>query len=765
MPTLLRALVQACLIVALTYPSAVFFGGSVAASNRMPTFDPTIDRTSVAPWLEFTDREGVADLGAPAWQLEPTIRFTANALRQGDTIWWDPYTATGSVGPERLVNGGLAPFTFLVAAAGGGPTAYTLIVLLWLAVGVTALQLLIRTEMGLSWSAALGGAIAFATAGFTTAYLATQMGLPFLQLPLVALTLIRAQHVPSSGRWFAATLVYGSTILIGFVPTIIPTLIVAHAWAFACRQDPTTRWTVVVRRHVGVAAGAAGVAAVLLIPALVHLTRSADLAAYGKRVPGSKSLLEYLTLLTPWHLWDATSKASFPRRMQWTTWIGLVPLFVATLAAPGPPGTVRSRLRRMSFVMLAVGVLLHVGSPIVRVIITLPVLRAVRPAYWAVFFSASATLLVALGVQTIAEGNTTWRRGQVIGALAGLALAVGWLIHGASLGPAWHMLWAATLLATLLAFPLLARRSTPHTTVVLAVALLAIEGTAYINHQLPPRLDVLTDPPSYVKFLRSADIQRVANIGSKALFPDWGSAVGIRQIGTTSIGQLPWYRDLYHERIQTSALFLHMRGAVSEEELDAGALDVMGVDAIVVDAQLRAVVELLRSRGYPIMFEDARARVLVFANPTAFARVRLAATVRRGDVLSSHSHVVHTLDQTLIGSIPSEDKPGDAGRATITRETHDRIIVDVRATRPSVLVVADAWHPEWRAEIDGRTAHIARVERAFRGVRVPEGRHTVTFWYQPRSVRWGFTVTLAVLLIGTILVVWETLRVRVGRSS
>ena len=56
---------------------------------------------------------------------------------------------------------------------------------------------------------------------------------------------------------------------------------------------------------------------------------------------------------------------------------------------------------------------------------------------------------------------------------------------------------------------------------------------------------------------------------------------------------------------------------------------------------------------------------------------------------------------------------------------------------PGLVVLADSYHPGWRASVDGSPAPILATNHLYRGVPVPAGRHTVRFEYRPRSVRLG----------------------------
>lgn len=67
---------------------------------------------------------------------------------------------------------------------------------------------------------------------------------------------------------------------------------------------------------------------------------------------------------------------------------------------------------------------------------------------------------------------------------------------------------------------------------------------------------------------------------------------------------------------------------------------------------------------------------------------------------------------------------------------------EVETDAPGLLVVADCFAPHWQATIDGQRVPILQANYAFRAVRVPAGQHRVTMWYQPRSTRLGWLVSM-----------------------
>ncbi|TMB05074.1 MAG: YfhO family protein [Deltaproteobacteria bacterium] len=78
------------------------------------------------------------------------------------------------------------------------------------------------------------------------------------------------------------------------------------------------------------------------------------------------------------------------------------------------------------------------------------------------------------------------------------------------------------------------------------------------------------------------------------------------------------------------------------------------------------------------------------------------------------------------------------------------------------LVNTDAYYPGWRAYVDDRPAALYRANVAFRAVLVPAGRHTVTFRYEPRSMRMGVAVSVLAACV-CVFLTWRHPPPRNGR--
>lgn len=71
----------------------------------------------------------------------------------------------------------------------------------------------------------------------------------------------------------------------------------------------------------------------------------------------------------------------------------------------------------------------------------------------------------------------------------------------------------------------------------------------------------------------------------------------------------------------------------------------------------------------------------------------------------------------------------------------ERVEITASPTKPSVLVLTDAWFPGWKATVDGRATPILVVDHTLRGVALPQGRHRVRFDFRPEWLADGAIAT------------------------
>lgn len=97
------------------------------------------------------------------------------------------------------------------------------------------------------------------------------------------------------------------------------------------------------------------------------------------------------------------------------------------------------------------------------------------------------------------------------------------------------------------------------------------------------------------------------------------------------------------------------------------------------------------------------------------------------------------MSERLRGDLPQEEylEEADSGTARRVEWTPNRVEVDVTATRPTVLLVNQNWHPGWKASVGEVVSRDGLL-----GVRLPEGEHHVVLRFVPRSGVGGAVMSL-----------------------
>ena len=88
---------------------------------------------------------------------------------------------------------------------------------------------------------------------------------------------------------------------------------------------------------------------------------------------------------------------------------------------------------------------------------------------------------------------------------------------------------------------------------------------------------------------------------------------------------------------------------------------------------------------------------------------------------------------------PPEAVDGASGTVRSVREEPGRLELEVEATRPTALVIADGWATGWTASVNAGPVDVRRAG-PHRAVWIPAGSSTVRLRYQPPGLRAGLAV-------------------------
>ena len=93
-------------------------------------------------------------------------------------------------------------------------------------------------------------------------------------------------------------------------------------------------------------------------------------------------------------------------------------------------------------------------------------------------------------------------------------------------------------------------------------------------------------------------------------------------------------------------------------------------------------------------------------------------------------------------SIPS--KISDSTKnITLSLFEFDQMEFDYKNNQSEFLVISDAWHPNWRAKINGVDADIIKTNGVFKGILLPAGKGKVMLYFDNSSYRHGIWISLA----------------------
>jgi hypothetical protein len=288
------------------------------------------------------------------------------------------------------------------------------------------------------------------------------------------------------------------------------------------------------------------------------------------------------------------------------------------------------------------------------------------------------------------------------------------------------------------------------------------EGVFYMNTLHPVRSNRDVDLPESLAWVRNrvgsrAYGNRILNAGTTGVFPEWGSALQMPQLETVNLGWQASYSEFFTQYVGIG-LFLSLDSTNSIVNFTPASLSVVGVQYLIVDRSMTAVIDRARSFGFPVVKED-RVR-LIFENPRPLARAIIAGQLIHAKGLpdeQSISTTATTLDEQLESearrirvpvldtNTPTVTARG-AGEVSVTRYTNTKVDLTASLNRPGILVLMDSWHPNWKATVDGVEAHLGRVNIAFRGIALPAGTHRVELHYQPKLLQTGIFLTVSTML-------------------
>ncbi|MEZ5493448.1 MAG: YfhO family protein [Pseudomonadales bacterium] len=786
-------------VCGVIFPDIVFFNRTLQPSNILSFISKPADWRASSALLPVWDQnvlpsDGYGDLNSALNQFEPAHYFMARNFRSEQSPWWNPYSASGTLGPETLVDVKFSPHTLITAGLfDASPMSFDFGLLAIYCLGFYfMLRICLDVLQTNLWVGLLGAAV-YLLNGFAVPNLNTGIGQPYFLFPIVLFSLLRFGQHRDLSSWLLVVLAHVIIMLANIMTTMMLTLLAVHALGLAFYFGSAGGFGYGVKKLysyfflITLAVASAFVLLGFLWFPVVHSFFVSDIATdfEARKLPRPVGIENLLSIFTPEHFWDFFGhqhrvglypNAGLETKTPRFSYLGMLASVVAVCAI--------GKNQASQKCLAAAGVAIVVFSyarvfGLASFVDHIPVLHSIGNQYWGCAVSVVLPLLVVIGVNNIRERKTSLPivalvlSLQAVGFLylyyrLGLPSSPNQLLH-VRLAAGWWLAAVLCLLAVKYRWFNLKAIS-----VFMAVALL-VELFSYMNTVRPIRYGITDTEPGVVQFLRkNIDDGRILNVGQQGvLYPEYGALFGIRQAGTMNAGLLPWYEKFFEKHFGNDTFFfLALDGSSTKKRkkisrkafnFDAKALDAASIKYIVLSRAADAsYAENLRKELYPLVYSDGDA--LVFENPDYLPSLSLVGSLSSASMLDPHRTAI-TEDQTLLAEAKAANIPVDVGSAMHTAlgtvdtvsVTNTEVVARVMVSQPAVLVLSDTWHPSWRATVDGKPTYLGRVNEAFRGMVLPAGKHEVRIFYDLPALRYGMVVSMAAGFIFVMLSLWALL--------
>jgi hypothetical protein len=754
------------LAVCLVFPDVVFLGTSLRITDQV--YGSRSNFPSIAFYPHYPHHQWNASRGdyiAAVYQSEPMMEYMARSLREGESPYWNPYSAAGSLGPETLVDNKFSVFTMVYAFLGGGQKTFNLVFLSIYFLAAYSTFGLLREKLRLSFLASLAGTIFFLLNGFATANIGSNVTQNYLFVPLCLYTSFSLIEKPTAYRIAAVVLSFAAFFSYTFIPTTLTgfaglyAVLLGYAIMLYRKFHSNSRWLL---RMLSAHAICVGMSILLLafiyFPIVENLSSTDTVNVYSARDFKSLSWLMIPSVFSSSHFFEsyqameagARDYAAQRNKSMLVFHLGTTVFILAVCSIS---------LKRRDFaplvlicmivILIGFGRLFNVPG-ISSLISKTPVISyMIAPQYWWPIIVIPLIPLVAIGVDNLQNRFVTPISPMfVLAILVGSLVAV-WIVYGLREPNVWYKQWSiALLLATAIvcsvaiAASAYTSRNRLRNYVASALVMLAfVELTMDSKTMRYISADLFTDLPAEITFIKKhIGLYRTLTIGFDfGVRHELGSAFGIQEVTSINLGTLSNYMDYFHNMVsldKSQRLFYDyypslrsMQDTPDKNTLNWAAIDLLGIKYIIAPTGFSQYRQVFLEHGLiPVL--DA-GTVYVYQNPNVMPR---AFIVEVDEGLENST--------TLSNDILSKLEPAD-----ITLYRNSEVILTGTARQPSLLILTDNWHPNWQAFVNDVPAEVILVNGTFRGVPVPAGPYQVRFYYQPRSLSLAFFTSGTILLL------------------
>jgi len=803
------SLVLSVLLVAIVFADVLFKDASLSITDFFNASRQVQEQVSL--FDERPGREmyhGMFDAGGALYQSEPAQQLMRYNIYHGESPYWNPYSGAGQLGPESLVDIKFSPFSLMVAIAGGSSLAFNLISLLLYAVAIYFLFRLLTVYFELSTLSALTAGIVYILNGFNVANLSSNISQSYLFFPACLYALVSFTYRPSATRYVGVVITCILLLANTFLPTTILflgcTYFLASAYALShCLAEANqgvpansrswlVSWLKMTSLQFSSILFAFLILAFLYFPIIESYSIIPEMADYSARIFYPTTAINFISFFTPKHFWESYN-AMAPDAVQL---VGNVAFHFGVIASLIVSCIFCRRQGKQQVLVIALALLFFgamaraFGIPLISNVINhIPMLRNIGEQYiWAVV-AFSFPLLCGFGFQSATSGQRASKIAiLVVAASIFCSLFYTYSIYGfpATVASTAYIdtstakryvaiviflcLSGVTLLMLISSRYALIQGYKKRFFQFALISLLFVEMFSYVNQCRSTRLSIFTELPDYVSFLKkNIAHDRLLNIGEYGVPPEYGAAFQIQELGSMNMNILPSYqkffmRNFLSTQAERFGVFTSLIRKTDKPELSDIVLDMLSVRYIMLFKDWSQHIEYLQAHHYTKAFESSV--FVIFENADRFPRVFAVPALIRHELTPdteglSPAQVAFTQDdqllkEALLQGVP--DKPS-AIKAPIALDLisyrHDQVIAESDLAFPSIMILMDNWHPNWKAYLDGKEIYLGKVNESFRGVALPSGKHRIEMRYMPSTLPLAAVVSGGGLFLMGLMLVFK----------
>jgi hypothetical protein len=786
----LRLFLQCLLIVTLLFADVIFKNASISMSDQANFTSTPRSITTL-----YRERDGLEpsqpffDFGGSAYQSEPAIQFLKYCIYNFQSPYWNPYSGSGSFGPETMVDIKFSPISLLIALLGGSSLIFHLVMLLTYTFSIYFLARVLLEHFDFSLRTSLTSCIVFLLNGYFTANISSNTNQTYLYFPMALFAILSFCKRPQVNRYLLMIGAYVVPLAVTFFPTTVLMVTCACLLVAASTFQFYKSWKqrlIILALNASAPLIALLVLSFLYIPLFEALKFVGAFDLYSQRSFYPANFQAIISLFSGKHVFELHNAMhpSFGQLLGNEIFhFGIIPGCIVAILI------FSSKWWKSFFVAALVALFtISVGrifdAPLISAFVDkLPFFRNIAEQYWWMMVACPFPLLFAFGLDHIEKLKFKLWPAALIVTLILVDLVCILKTHDIVRPEAlsafasyqatiFHIVMVVVISFFAMGILGLIKRNTKRQIFLVGILCFSVffEMNFYFYRARFTRMDAFNKPPDYIAFLKeNLGLNRVAAYGSFGLPPEIGTAYQLQQIEFFTMNIFPSYYNLCQRDLTTEHgwwgkdTFCVNRDTTNKPNINLRTLNLLSVRYMLVAKPQTQFVEFFDKNNFPRAFESQS--FIIYENPSVLPRTYGVKYLYKAPLTpdtqgQSAGAVAFTEDNELVTDATAKNvalKTPETleltqflGTAKITAYQNAYLKIEGDFPEPGILVLPDNWHPGWKATVNSEPVYIGKVNESFRGVALKRGKFTLEMRYHPWSLTLGLSVS-AIACLGLLI--------------